>query len=31
MTNFSNFKPVAHKKTLLTAGTYLFPVAGSIG
>lgn len=28
MTNFHNFKPVFHKKTLLTAGTVLFPIAG---
>ena len=28
MTNFSNFKPTVHKKNLLTAATFLFPVAG---
>ena len=28
MTSFSNFKPTVHKKNLLTAATFLFPVAG---
>ena len=28
MVNFHSYKPIVHKKTLLTVGTVLFPVAG---
>lgn len=28
MVNFNNYKPIDHKKTLLTVGTVFFPVAG---
>ena len=28
MVNFNNYKPKVHKKTLMTVGTILFPVAG---
>lgn len=28
MVSFHNYKPIVHKKTLLTVGTVLFPVAG---